>query len=101
MGFFFRKFKNLGPFRINLSKSGVGWSVGTRGARVGRSARGKKTTHLSIPGTGIGYRSQRGGCLVMVALLPLGSLLGWGIRAVAGGDAPIVESVALADVADR
>jgi Protein of unknown function (DUF4236) len=28
MGFFYRKSVNFGPFRVNLSKSGVGYSVG-------------------------------------------------------------------------
>jgi hypothetical protein len=31
MGFFYRKSVNFGPFRVNLSKSGVGYSVGGRG----------------------------------------------------------------------
>ncbi|MDH4444570.1 MAG: DUF4236 domain-containing protein [Akkermansiaceae bacterium] len=31
MGFFYRKSVNLGPFRVNLSKSGVGYSVGGKG----------------------------------------------------------------------
>jgi hypothetical protein len=35
MGFYYRKSVNLGPFRVNLSKSGVGNSVGVRGFRVG------------------------------------------------------------------
>ena len=30
MGFYYRKSVNLGPFRVNLSKSGVGYSVGGR-----------------------------------------------------------------------
>jgi hypothetical protein len=42
MGFYYRKSVNLGPFRVNLSKSGVGYSVGGRGFRVGTTARGKK-----------------------------------------------------------
>jgi len=42
MGFTYRKSVNLGPFRVNLSKSGVGDSVGGRGFRVGTTARGKK-----------------------------------------------------------
>lgn len=33
MGFRFRKSKNFGPFRISVSKSGIGWSVGTKGIR--------------------------------------------------------------------
>jgi hypothetical protein len=31
MGFTYRKSVNLGPFRVNLSKSGLGYSVGSRG----------------------------------------------------------------------
>jgi len=34
MSFYYRKSVNLGPFRVNLSKSGVGYSVGGRGFRV-------------------------------------------------------------------
>jgi len=41
--------------RINLSRSGVGASVGVRGFRVGRDARGHAYSQASIPGTGI-YR---------------------------------------------
>ena len=39
MGFTYRKSVNLGPFRVNLSKSGLGDG---RGFRVGTTARGKK-----------------------------------------------------------
>jgi hypothetical protein len=42
MGFYYRKSVNLGPFRVNLSKSGLGYSVGGRGFRVGTTAREKK-----------------------------------------------------------
>jgi hypothetical protein len=28
MGFFYRKSVNLGPFRVNLSGSGLGWQIG-------------------------------------------------------------------------
>jgi hypothetical protein len=55
MGWSFRKSVNLGPLRINLSKSGVGYSVGTRGFRVGQDARGRRYQAVSIPKTGI-YR---------------------------------------------
>lgn len=60
MGFRFRKSKNFGPVRINLSKSGVGWSLGTKGARYTHRADGKKQTTLSIPGTGISYVDVKG-----------------------------------------
>lgn len=67
MGFTFRKSVGVGPFRVNLSKSGVGWSVGGRGFRTGTSARGRRYSTFSLPGTGVGYRSSRG-CLVAVAI---------------------------------
>lgn len=55
MGFRFRKSVNIGPLRINFSKSGVGFSVGVKGFRVGRSAKGKTTATVSLPGTGLSY----------------------------------------------
>ena len=67
MGFTFRRSMNVGPFRVNLSKGGVGWSVGGRGFRTGPSARGRKYSVFSIPGTGVGYRASRGCLLALVA----------------------------------
>lgn len=72
MGFYFRKSIGAGPFRINLSKSGVGYSVGGRGFRTGVSAKGKRYTTFSLPGTGVGYRTSGGnaGCApAAIALL--------------------------------
>lgn len=60
MGFFFRRSVGIGPFRINLSKRGVGVSVGVRGFRTGISSTGRRSTRLSIPGTGIGYQVEHG-----------------------------------------
>ena len=70
MGFTYRKSFNLGPFRANLSKSGVGYSVGGRGFRVGTSSRSRKYKSFSIPGTGVGYRKSGAGCLVLLASIP-------------------------------
>ena len=70
MGFTYRKSVNLGPFRVNLSKSGLGYSVGGRGFRVGTTPRGKRYTSFSIPGTGVGYRKSGAGCLVLLASIP-------------------------------
>ena len=53
MGIRFRKSKNFGPFRINLSKSGIGYSVGVKGARITKKANGGMRTTTYIPGTGI------------------------------------------------
>jgi hypothetical protein len=59
MGWGYRRGINLGPFRINMSRSGFGYSIGGRGFRVGKDARGRRYTAASIPGTGIFYRSYK------------------------------------------
>ena len=62
MGLRFRKSINLGGgFRVNLSKSGVGYSWGTKGLRVTKTAKGKSRVTASIPGTGISYVAESGG----------------------------------------
>lgn len=78
MGFYYRKSVGVGPFRVNIGKSGVGYSLGGRGFRTGVSSTGRKYTTFSIPGTGVGYRTsgKGAGCLVVVA----GGLMGsWAI----------------------
>ena len=55
MGFRFRKSFGAGPFKVNLSKSGIGYSVGGKGFRVTKKAGGGTRTTTSIPGTGISY----------------------------------------------
>jgi hypothetical protein len=87
MGFYVRRSVNFGPLRVNLSKSGLGYSVGGRGFRTGVRADGRRYTRLSVPGTGVGYYASHarprqgrapqrqspapaaGGCLVYIALL--------------------------------
>lgn len=59
MGFRFRKSINLGLFRINLSKSGVGFSCGVPGFRVTKKADGGTRTTIGIPGTGISYVDEK------------------------------------------
>ena len=61
MGFRFRKSLNFGPFRINFSKSGIGYSFGGKGFRVTKTATGKTRTTASIPGTGISYVQETSG----------------------------------------
>jgi hypothetical protein len=56
MGFGFRKSINLGFVRFNFSKSGVGYSFGFTGFRVGKDAKGRNYKNVSIPGTGIFHR---------------------------------------------
>lgn len=41
MGWFLRKSFRVGPLRLNLSKGGIGASVGVKGARLGVDATGK------------------------------------------------------------
>jgi hypothetical protein len=54
---FYRRF-NAGPFRINLSRSGVSSSIGRGGAwlTIGRD---RVRTSVGIPGTGLGWYEQR------------------------------------------
>lgn len=62
MGFRYRKSINIGGgFRINLSKSGIGYSWGVKGARFTKKANGGTRTTYSIPGTGISYVKETGG----------------------------------------
>lgn len=61
MGFRFRKSINLGGgLRVNLSKSGVGYSWGVKGYRVTKTAKGTTRRTASIPGTGISYVTESG-----------------------------------------
>jgi len=60
MGFRFRKSINLGGgVRLNLSKRGLGVSVGTKGFRISTSSSGSRMT-TSIPGTGLYYEKKLG-----------------------------------------
>lgn len=61
MGFRYQKSINLGGgFRINLSKSGVGYSWGTKGYRITKTAKGTTRRTYSIPGTGLSYTEESG-----------------------------------------
>ncbi len=56
MGWRYNKSINLGGgFRINLSKSGVGYSWGFPGYRITKTATGNRRKTYSIPGSGISY----------------------------------------------
>ena len=76
MGWYYRKSVGLGPFRINISKSGIGYSLGGGGFRTGVNACGRRYRSVSIPGTGMRYiSSSKQGCLLVLALLSgIGSL---------------------------
>src|SRR5476651_796133 len=58
MGWSFRRSKSFGLFRLNFSKSGIGFSFGVPGARVGVNSKGKKYVRGGIPGTGLSYQSS-------------------------------------------
>lgn len=53
MGFYIRKAISVGPFRFNLSKSGVGVSAGVKGLRFGTGPRGN---YVHIGRGGLYYR---------------------------------------------
>jgi hypothetical protein len=85
MGWNVRKSLNLGPFRVNMSKTGLGYSIGNRFFRRGVSANGRPYSRFTIPGTGISYTSSnqnnpaggKTGCLVplLVFVATLASIL--------------------------
>jgi hypothetical protein len=54
VSFYLRKSVKAGPFRFNLSKSGVGVSVGVPGFRVGT---GPRSNYVRVGGGGVQYRS--------------------------------------------
>jgi len=57
VGFRIRKtFTVLPGVRLTVSKSGIGYSVGVRGARLTRTARGHIIGTVGIPGTGVSYQ---------------------------------------------
>lgn len=59
MGFRFKKSFNLGKgLKINLSKHGIGYSVGTKGVRVTKTAKGTTRKTLTLPGTGLSYVTE-------------------------------------------
>jgi len=44
----FRRSKSFGPFRLTLSKRGLGASLGAGPIRVGRGASGRRTTSVRL-----------------------------------------------------
>lgn len=92
MGWSWSKSKSFGPFRVNLSKSGVGFSVGGKGFRTGVNASGRKYSTVSVPGTGLRYTTGGGaakspskttsraksGCMGVIAIVfSLAASLAW------------------------
>jgi hypothetical protein len=58
MGFYLRKSVRVGPLRFNLSKSGIGVSVGIKGFRVGSGPRGN---YVHMGANGVYYRKTLAG----------------------------------------
>lgn len=59
MGIRFRKSINLGKgFRINMSKTGLGFSWGGKGFRLTKTAKGNIRGTAYIPGTGLSYQKE-------------------------------------------
>ena len=59
MGWYLRKAFRLGPLRLNLSKRGLGASVGVKGARLGVDATGKP--YVAGGRYGLYFRQRLGG----------------------------------------
>src|SRR6202051_1589642 len=53
-GLFSRRSTRVGPFRLNFSRSGIGVSVGVKGARLTMTPRG--TTYVTVGSHGFYYR---------------------------------------------
>lgn len=62
MGFRFRKSIQIVPgVRVNVSRSGIGYSAGIKGARITKHANGRVSRTLSVPGTGLSHQTTIGG----------------------------------------
>ena len=55
MGLRFRKSINIGGLKLNISKSGIGYSFGMPGVRYTKTSTGRTRKTYSIPKTGISY----------------------------------------------
>ena len=78
MGMRFRKSFGGKGFRVNVSKSGIGYSVGGKGFRYTKKAGGGSRTTISIPGTGISYvKDSKTGKMVPVATTQFAPLPKW------------------------
>jgi hypothetical protein len=55
MSWRFRRVISAGLLRLNLSRRGIGWSVGIPGMRYGRSAMGAPYVSLGFPGLGLSW----------------------------------------------
>lgn len=66
MGFRFKKrfkksFKIAPGVKLNINKKSFGLTIGKRGAHYTINSKGKRTTSIGIPGTGLSFTSTSGG----------------------------------------
>jgi hypothetical protein len=62
MGFRFRKSFKIAPgVKLNINKKSFGLTIGKRGAHYTINSKGKRTTSIGIPGTGLSFTSTSGG----------------------------------------
>ena len=59
MGLRIKRSLNIGPLRINLSKIGLGFSIGIPGYRKTLTANKRVRTTYNIPGTGISWIKEK------------------------------------------
>lgn len=55
---FRKRFKIVKGVSLNVSKRGLGLSAGPKGIKVSRSAQGRITGSVGIPGSGLSYRDR-------------------------------------------
>lgn len=67
MGWSYRKSFGAGPFRVNLSKGGISYSFGVKGARVNV---GPKGTYVNLSSQGITYRKKLSGGHSQTPVIP-------------------------------
>lgn len=67
MGWYLRKSVKFGPLRMNLSKSGIGYSFGVKGARIGTGPRGP---YIAGGRYGLYYRQSLKGASRLAPTLP-------------------------------
>lgn len=62
MGIRFRKSFKIAPgLKFNINKNSVGVTMGVKGAHYTINSKGKRTSSIGIPGTGLSYVSTEGG----------------------------------------
>jgi hypothetical protein len=97
MGFYIRKSFTIGPLRLNLSRSGLGASVGTKGARLGLNAKGRLYTHLGR--WGLYHRQDLGSVKEQPG--PASKGIGFWILIVLGILLALILALVVASAADR